>query len=229
MGGGLVSFGTLLAGLLPAAVIGWLGYRYLYNKTQLMPSKVVLAVMLGVVVAIPAYYIESGISHVVEADMSIWWQAMIVAFFTVAFVEELFKSLVLYVSNYVVPVDEPMDLLAIALLIAMGFAGVENILYSYSKGWEVALFRSLTAVPAHACFAFFAAYFVSMNFPQRKSITPYLQGLLLAWVFHGFYDFFIIQDISEHLMLMALVILVICIYLSMNVYKRVKQTHRVDV
>ena len=212
-----------VCGLLPATIIGILGYRYLYRKTRLLSSKAILAVMLGVVSAIPAYYLESWAEGAAKIDLTVWWQALLVALCTVALIEEVFKAIMLWLSNYVVPVDEPMDLLAISLLIAMGFAGVENVLYSYSKGWEVALFRSLTAVPAHACFALILAYFVSMEFPSRKKLLPYLQGLLLAWILHGLYDFFIIQEISEPLMLVALLVLVICIALAFNVHQRVKK------
>ncbi len=210
------------AGLLPAIVIGVLGYRTLYKKTRLLSSKAILAVMLGVIAALPAFYIQQSASYNLDLRMDVWYHAVIVAFLVVSLVEELFKGLMLWLSNYIVPIDEPMDLLAISLLIAMGFAGVENVLYSYSKGWEVALFRSVTAVPAHACFALILAYFVTMEFPSRKKIIPYIQGLLLAFLLHGLYDFFVIQEISEPLMLGAIFILLINIFLGYNVYKRVR-------
>lgn len=216
------AFALLIAGLFPAILIGVLGHRYLFRETRLVASKAILAVMMGVFVAVPAYYFESWSHQTFEADHSIWWQSLIVAFMTVALIEELLKTTMLWLSNYVVPIDEPMDLLAISLLIAMGFAGVENVLYSYSKGWEVALFRSLTAVPAHACFAILIGYFVAMEFPNRKQFTPYLHGLLLAWVLHGLYDFFIIQEISDPLLLMALVMLVAIAYLAYRGYVQVR-------
>ena len=216
------SLALFAAGMLPAIVIGLLGYRVLYRKSRLLASKAILAVMSGVLAALPAYYIEQWAHTAFETDLTSWWQALIFAFMTVALIEEFLKSLMLWMSNYVVPIDEPMDLLAISLLIAMGFAGVENILYSYSKGWEIALFRSLTAVPAHACFALLLAYFVSMEFPTRKQIMPYAQGLLLAWVLHGLYDFFIIQEMSDPLMLLALVVLLISAYLAIRTYMQVR-------
>ena len=216
------SLALLTAGLLPAIVIGILGHKLLFRKTPLVASKAILAVMLGVAIAVPTYYIEGWFHDVCEADMSSWWQAILMAFITVALVEELLKVAMLWLSNYIVPIDEPMDLLAISLLIGMGFAGVENILYSYSKGWEVALFRSLTAVPAHACFALLLAYFVAMEFPTRKQIKPYLQGLLMAWVLHGLYDFFIIQEIAEPLLLVALLILIIAGYLGYRTFVQVR-------
>ena len=216
------SLALFSAGLIPAIIIGLLGYRYLSKKSRLPASKAVLAVMLGVISALPAYYIESWSDRTIAVDFTSWWQALIFAFMTVAFIEEVFKALMLWLSNYIVPVDEALDLLTISLLIAMGFAGIENVLYSYSKGWEVALFRSITAVPAHACFAIIMAYFVAMDFPNRKKITPYLQGLLLAWILHGLYDFFIVQELSEPLLLGALVVLLICGLLAYRSYQRVR-------
>lgn len=220
------SLALFSAGLIPAIIIGIVGYRYLYKNSPLPASKAILAVMLGVISALPAYYIQSWIDSSIEVDFSSGWQALVFAFMAVAFVEETFKALMLWISNYIVPVDEALDLLAISLLIAMGFAGVENVLYSYSKGWEVALFRSVTAVPAHACFAIIMAYFVAMDFPNRKKLMPYLQGLLLAWVLHGLYDFFIVQEFSEPLLLGALVMLVVCGPLAFRSYQRVRKQQR---
>jgi RsiW-degrading membrane proteinase PrsW (M82 family) len=219
------SLALFSAGLIPAIIIGILGYRYLSRRSRLPASKAILAVMLGIVSALPAYYIQSWSDRVFEVDTTSWWQAMILAFLIVALIEEGFKAAMLWVSHVIVPVDEALDLMVVSLLIAMGFAGVENILYSYSKGWEVALFRSITAVPAHACFAIVMAYFVGMDFPNRKEITPYLQGLLLAWILHGLYDFFIVQDMAEGLMIGALVMLVICALLAYRAYVRVKGQH----
>ncbi len=215
------SLAIFSAGLLPAIIIAFLGHRYLSKRSRLPAGKAVLAAMLGVVAAIPAYYLEGWADTTFDVDFTSWWQVLIVALMTVALIEEVFKAFMLWLSNFVVPVDESIDLLAISLLIAMGFAGVENILYSYSKGWEIALFRSLTAVPAHACFAILLAYFSAMEFPRRKQLMPYLQGLMLAWVLHGLYDFFIIQEISEPLMLTALGILILCAALSYRIYYRV--------
>lgn len=216
------ALGILLAGIIPAIVFGLLAYLFLYKKTRLTASKAILAAMLGIISAIPAYYFQAWLESTMDPDYTIWWQAAIVAFLIVALIEETVKTTMLWLSNYLVPIDEPMDLLAISVIIAMGFAGVENVLYSHNLGWEVALFRSLTAVPAHAFFAVIIGYFTAMSFPDRKKIKPYLQGLFIAFLFHGFYDFFIIQEFSEYLMLGALVVLLISGALVYNAYKRTK-------
>jgi hypothetical protein len=47
----------------------------------------------------------------------------------------------------------------------------------------------------------------------------------LAWILHGLYDFFIVQDMAEGLMIGALVMLVICALLAYRSYVRVKGQH----
>lgn len=213
---------TLFAGLLPTIVFGVIAYYILQKRSPLTPSKAILAVMLGVISAVPAYYFQAWLETTMDPDYSIWWQAAIVAFLIVALIEEVVKTAMLWVSNYIVPIDEPLDLLAISVLIAMGFAGIENVLYSEMFGWDDALFRAMTAVLGHVCYAILIAYFTAMQFPDRKKIKPYIQGLLVAFLLHGLYDFFIVQRISMPLMIGALVVLAVYVLLAYNAYKRTK-------
>ena len=125
-------------------------------------------------------------------------------------------------------VNEPLDIIVMSILISMGFAAIENILYSQQLGWEIALFRSFTAVPAHAFFACILAYFAAVEFPKsRKKILPYLQGLLIAIILHGLYDFFIIQEFSDPFTLGSLVVLVISGVLAFLVIRRISRKARV--
>jgi RsiW-degrading membrane proteinase PrsW (M82 family) len=76
------------------------------------------------------------------------------AFVVIAFSEELAKYMFLkwfaYRSSHF---DEPFDGIIYALMVSMGFAALENIMYVLNGGITVALMRMFTAVPAHATFA----------------------------------------------------------------------------
>lgn len=85
-------------------------------------------------------------------DFSVW-QQFVKAFFVVALIEEFSKYII--VRYYNQPrkwFNEPFDGIIYAVMVSMGFAAFENILYVLQGGFEVALLRAFTAIPAHATF-----------------------------------------------------------------------------
>ena len=53
-----------------------------------------------------------------------------------------------------------------AVMVSMGFATLENILYVYSYGYETGVLELLLAVPAHATFAVLMGYFMGKQNSQ---------------------------------------------------------------
>ena len=112
--------------------------------------------------------------------------------------------------------NEPLDGIVYAVMISMGFATAENIMYVLDGGFGVGVLRMLTAVPAHACFGVFMGYFVGMaKFKKHKFIYLTL-GLLTAVIAHGFYDFFLLQEEYDGMKLFAFVVLSISIFISIK-------------
>jgi RsiW-degrading membrane proteinase PrsW (M82 family) len=111
----------------------------------------------------------------------------------VAFTEEWSKYLFLILFAYrKKEFNEPFDGITYGVMIAMGFATLENIFYVADGGFEVAIMRMFTAVPAHATFAVAMGYFVGLaKFKHQHAISIYkLTGLLGATLLHASYDFF---------------------------------------
>ena len=134
---------------------------------------------------------------------------MLSAFVITALTEELLKFLALIVFAYQRDdFNEPMDGIVYSVMIAMGFATVENILYT-QYGWRTTLIRAFTAVPAHVVFGIIIGYYAGLaKFSKDKQLRYLLTGLFVAIFIHGLYDFFIIQEYEEWLMIMATAILV---------------------
>ena len=114
------------------------------------------------------------------------------AFFKVAFVEELSKFLfvrfVLYPNKNF---NEPFDGIVYAVMVSMGFATLENVMYVYSYGVETGILRMFTAVPAHATFAVMMGYFLGIGkFKHEREWMYSLLALFSATFFHGAYDYF---------------------------------------
>jgi protease PrsW len=114
------------------------------------------------------------------------------AFFKVALVEEfskfLFVRFILYPNKNF---NEPFDGIVYAVMVSMGFATLENIMYVYSYGFETGILRMFTAVPAHATFAVMMGYFLGIGkFKHRNQLSYGLLALASATFFHGAYDYF---------------------------------------
>src|SRR6187549_1762521 len=83
------------------------------------------------------------------------------AFFKVAFVEEFSKFVFIrFILFNNKNFNEPFDGIVYAVMVSMGFATLENILYIFQSGFTTGVIRMFTAVPAHATFGALMGYFL---------------------------------------------------------------------
>lgn len=117
------------------------------------------------------------------------------AFITVATSEELAKFAVLWWLSKSPWFDDPFDGIVYGVMVALGFATLENFLYVFSENGgsaDIALRRMFTAVPAHAAFGAMLGYFLGLaRYLHARNPWVSLLGILLAVFFHGAYDFFL--------------------------------------
>jgi len=74
------------------------------------------------------------------------------------------------------------------VMVSMGFATLENLLYVSASGASTGWLRMFTAVPMHAVFAIVMGYYMGVQKSFGTSAAV-LKGLLLASLLHGIYDF----------------------------------------
>jgi RsiW-degrading membrane proteinase PrsW (M82 family) len=115
------------------------------------------------------------------------------AFAVVAFLEELSKFAfirgILYRNKNF---NEPLDGIVYAVMVGMGFATAENLLYVWHGGGGTALIRMFSAIPAHALFAVLMGYWLGRaKFIHAKQKRLSLLALVTATFFHGIYDYFL--------------------------------------
>ena len=144
------------------------------------------------------------------------------AFFKVALVEEFskffFVRFILFRNKHF---NEPFDGIVYAVMVSMGFATLENVLYVFEFGYETAILRMFTAVPAHATFGVLMGYFLGKaKFTRKKNFLYSFVALLAATLFHGSYDYFWfianVKGIWTGIWLGAILSLVIGLVLSRN-------------
>ena len=203
--------------IIPGLLICW--YIYKMDKYE-KESRLQLAITfgLGMLITIPVMYIERNASEMGWDDHSSIGPLLFSSFIIVALTEEAIKYLVLLAYPYHRPFfNEPMDGIVYAVMIGMGFATLENILYATQYGLGTTLIRAFTAVPAHAAFAVIMGYFAGLSkfaFLPKNQRWLLMLGLLAPWLVHGLYDVFILQEAYESLMILALVVLAVSIFLA---------------
>ncbi|MFN0276727.1 MAG: PrsW family intramembrane metalloprotease [Chitinophagales bacterium] len=216
---------VLLLATALAPVVAIILFVYTKDKHNREPFGVLLVSFLwGCFSVVPAIILESILPGVVPGSNGTSIISIaIYAFVIVAFSEEFSKFIFLrYYAYKKRSFNEPFDGIIYAVMVGMGFAATENLMYVFGEqgGMGTAVTRALTAVPAHATFAATMGYFVGLaKFNRQKEKSYFWQGILYATVLHGFYDFFLFQNITEGLYIGALVSLIIGLRFSLKAMK----------
>jgi RsiW-degrading membrane proteinase PrsW (M82 family) len=215
----------LYLALAPALAIAL--YIYWKDKNEKEPITYLTGFfLLGALTCIPAGITNSiggtvlGFEHGQSHGLV---RSFFMAFFVVGLGEELFKFLALmFVAFRMKNFNEPFDGIVYSVMIGLGFASLENIMYVFEGGIGVAFMRTLTAVPMHAAFGIIMGYYVGKaKFLKgdRQTETAIL-GLAWAIFFHGAYDFCLFQNASVILLLMVFPIMGLAFFLSRKAIKQ---------
>jgi RsiW-degrading membrane proteinase PrsW (M82 family)/ribosomal protein S18 acetylase RimI-like enzyme len=210
------------------AICLFIFHRDLYNREPKI--NMLASFFFGAVSIIPAFYIEKYFMGSFSSSIS---GIALTAFFVVALTEELCKFTVLRL--YAFPkksYDEPLDGIVYGVMVSMGFATVENIMYVTKFGLQTGVLRMFLSVPAHATFGVLMGYFAGKaKFDPPRRTYLLLMGLFWAVFFHGLYDTLLFWQASTDmenyisdglLFLGAIVSFILALRLS---FKHIK-THR---
>ena len=116
--------------------------------------------------------------------------------------------------------NEPFDGIVYAVMVSMGFAALENVLYVFQYGISTGITRAFTAVPAHATFAILMGFFMGKAKFSKNRFVFNLMGLFCATLFHGAYDFFLFINFISGMWLGAIFSLIIGFFLSRKAIKK---------
>lgn len=211
----------LLSALAPVAAV--IVYIYVKDKYEKESKRyLTLAFVLGGVVSIiitTILYLFFDLFLPLPDDFSIW-QQFVKAFFVVGFIEEFSKYIM--VRGFLQPrtvFNEPYDGIIYAVMVSMGFAAVENIMYVIQGGINVAFLRAFTAIPAHATFGIIMGYYMGKAKFSKNKFKWNLIGLFTAVLFHGAYDFFLFIGFIPGISIGAFVSLIVGVILSKRAIK----------
>ena len=207
-----------------APVIMIILYIYFKDKYEKEPKRLILYCFLfggiGSITITTFLYLVTDSVIPIPFNTSVFDQ-FIKAFFIVGLVEEFSKYVIVrYFAQPKKDFNEPFDGIVYAVVVSMGFAATENIMYVFEGGYKIAFLRAFTAVPAHATFGVLMGYFMGKAKFSNNRIKLNLIGLALATLFHGAYDFFLFIDFIPGIWVGAFVSLAVGVFLARKAIKR---------
>lgn len=213
-------------GFLPALL--WLWFWLREDRAHPEPKQLILlafiAGMLTVALVIP---IQKGAGALVVGTT--------ITFILWSFIEEIVKFLVAAVTIlWRRDVDEPIDMVVYMVVIALGFAAAENVLFLISpcRRWTLANIltgnmRFVGATLLHVLSSAVVGVALALTFykPRRTRRIAAVAGVILAATLHSAFNFLILNTPSNHIFrTFALVWLGILVLLA--VIEIVKRIHR---
>ncbi|MGB0980627.1 MAG: PrsW family intramembrane metalloprotease [Winogradskyella sp.] len=207
-----------------APVLAIILYIYFQDKYEKEPKRLLLlnflfGAIISIIIVFILYFFTGKLIPITN-KYSIW-QQFIQAFVVVALAEEFSKYVIVkYVAQPKKAFNEPYDGIIYAVMVSMGFACTENIMYVLDGGYETAILRAFTAVPAHATFGILMGFFMGKAKFSKNKFSLNMAGLFLAVLFHGSYDFFLFINFIPGIYVGAFASLIIGIILSKKAIKR---------
>lgn len=206
---------VMLIAILPGVAIAT--FIYLVDKHEPEPINLlvysfiygILAVGLVVAIGLP-------LNELVPIQEKHLTEQAVKAFVIVALLEETSKFLfvrgILYKNKNF---NEPLDGIVYAVMVGMGFATAENVVYALNTEDGVVLTRMFTAIPAHATFAVIMGFFLGKaKFMGKKERQYSIWALLVATGIHGVYDYFLFISYVPGMWTLAIISLLIAVILS---------------
>lgn len=211
----------IVASLSPIALV--IAYIYTKDKYEKEPRHLLIYnFLLGAIVSIiltTVLYYVFGFLLPLEDKFSVLEQ-FIQAFIVVGLSEEFSKYVIIrYYAQTKKQFNEPFDGIIYAVMVSMGFAAAENLMYVLEGGIQTAAIRAITAVPAHATFGILMGYFMGKAKFNGKRISDNLIGLFLAVLFHGAYDFFLFIEFIPGIWVGAFISLIVGLFLARRAIK----------
>lgn len=207
-----------LTALAIAPCLALILFVYLRDKYDREPKLIViLSFILGCLSIVPAFFLEVWLWEVEGIKGS----AFMTAFLGTGLVEESCKLFfVLALPFWHKAFNEPFDGIVYCVMVSMGFATIENIMYVNSNGYGVGILRMFTAVPAHCIFGVVMGYLVGLGkFSKGGKVLYIIMGLAAASFLHGAYDYCLMERNIPGLWLGAILSLIVGTILSVRAIK----------
>lgn len=221
----------ILLAILPGLIICILIYNQ--DKKEREPKRELLKAFLLGVLAVILTLLVSYICKIplMEIDRKDWISLCLYTFLGISLIEEFSKWICSYLflkqnKNY----DYLFDGIVYTTFISIGFATIENILYTVNGGIFTGIVRAITTVPAHAFFGVISGYYFSMSklakirIANKKWKKYFVFSLAFPVLLHGFYDFCLL---TQNIVFFFVYLIFMVLLYSVSIY-RMKELKEID-
>lgn len=179
-------------------------YIYYMDTVEKEPLRLLFTLFfIGVLLTIPASFFEQIIINSAKLDYTKIKDSFILSYFAIALVEEGYKFLALFFASWKnKEFNHKYDAIVYAVFISLGFATLENIEYIRNNSLNIALYRGIISVPAHAFYAISCGFFLGLakekaiNKQNIKKVLYLFLAFFIPIILHGTFDFLILLENS---------------------------------
>lgn len=214
--------GLLALAIAPGiAICLFIYFKDKYNREPL--GLLILSFFMGILSIIPALIIQIALTKPVKLLMGpgILYTAVF-SYMIIALGEEGSKFLALrFIPFRRKAFDDPFDGIVYSVVVSMGFATLENILYVSDHGFATGILRMFLSVPAHATFGVLMGYHLGLSRFDPANRRKYM-FLAIFWpvVFHGTFDFLLFVGNSWMHFAGAIISFIVAVKLSLKLIRR---------
>ena len=221
----------ILAALLPPFFLIRTVYR-LDTIEKESPNLLWRLFFAGALSIIPAMILELVIEKLLyTAGLSGMLYLVLENFIGIALVEEGCKYFFLRRKTWNHPeFNYRFDAIVYSVVVSMGFAAVENVLYVLDSGLSTALLRAVTSIPGHAIFGIYMGYYYGQaKYRERtgdidEQHSYQRLSLFVPVLLHGLYDFMLSADIEW----MPVIFIIYTVILDILAYRSVRRYSEED-
>ncbi|MEA5026121.1 Protease PrsW [bioreactor metagenome] len=212
---------NMLLAVLPTIVI--ITYILWFDRYNKEPRLLLVKLFFcGCLTVIPAAFLE-GLTE--QKAFYSYFDVFTYALFGIALIEEGFKFIATKIVAYKARAfDEIYDGIIYCVMVSLGFATVENIMYVNAYGTGTALLRAVTAVPAHTIFAVTMGYYLGLSkaMPQKR-LGYQILALAVPILLHGIYDFILFLSFDWIMIVFG----IYAFYLYKKAFRLINETYQI--
>lgn len=223
---------SFILAVIPAVFLLFVCLAYDARKSE--PIGLILKVfILGCLAIIPVVVLDKLLIHLATSNA---WGSLFVAALqslsTAALLQESIKWLIIKHAVYDnVHFDEVMDGITYGMVVGLGFACMENILFVTGKSIEVAYIRAFTTIPVHVAGSGLTGFYIGCS---KFARTQREQNLLIWWSFligllvHGAYSFVLLLDWDKNYSLLVFLTTMIFLPSVLFLYNMILRAQEMD-
>ncbi|MFC7060474.1 glutamic-type intramembrane protease PrsW [Halobacillus seohaensis] len=188
-----------------APAVALMTFIYLSKRIELEPLPLIIRMfIIGAILVFPLMFLQYAFEN-----EGLIQSPLLKSILLAGLMEEFFKwFFLLFVAYRHAAFDHHYDGIIYGVAISLGFATLENIIYLFANGIEIALLRAVFPVSSHALFGILMGFYIGKaKFSSENKKGMIALALVIPVFLHSLYDYFIVSAIWPYLIIPFMLIL----------------------